>query len=103
MEAEATLVGAESRVVLDTEAAVDVDASSVIHPGHAEDDDALRLKHPLEDWDILRLALEDNLEGVHDLLDGLAELRHVAIPLLDHRDELLDRLGRHFKIWGACN
>lgn len=103
MEAKAALVGPESGVVLDTEAAVDVDAPGIIHPWDTEDDDALWLEHPLEHGDVLRLALEDDLERVDDFLDGLAEFRHVAVPLVDNRDELFDCLSRHFKNRVACN
>ena len=43
MEAETSLVGADRGVVLDAEAAVDMNLAAVIHPGNPELNDALRL------------------------------------------------------------
>jgi hypothetical protein len=50
VEAQAALVGTDGAVHLDAEAAVDLDFALVVHPGHAEHDDALGLDDPLEGY-----------------------------------------------------
>src|SRR5690606_34389597 len=48
VEPQAALVGAERRVELDAEAAVDLDLPVIVHPRHPEDDLPLRLADPLD-------------------------------------------------------
>jgi len=64
VEAQAALVGAEHRVELDTEAAVDLHVTGVVGPGHAEDDLALgfadALQHPPAG--VLGASLHDRIE-----------------------------------------
>ena len=66
-----------ARVHLDAEAAVDLDLALVVHPGHAEHDDALRLDHALQDLGrpVLGMAIDDDGDGVDHFADGLVELR----------------------------
>ncbi len=81
MEAQAALVGAERRVELDAEAAVDLDVSGVVDPRHAEDDLPLGLDQALEKsvLRVLGMPLEGRREGVEDLANGLVELDLSAI------------------------
>ena len=85
MEAQPTLEGSDRARHLDAVAAVDLDLAGVVDPGHAEDDDALRLDEPLEDLvlHVLGVALEHGGERLHDFADGLVEL-HLAGVLHPH-------------------
>ena len=76
MEPQTTLVGAESRVELDAETTVDLHRSSVIHPGDTEDDLTLGLADALQDLvlEVVRVLLDNGLEALEDLPDGLVEL-----------------------------
>ena len=92
VEAQAALVGADCGVVLDAEAAVDLDFALVINPRNAELDDALGLDDALEDlcFLVFRMRLDDRLEGVHDLGDGLDELGLIGVLRLNLVDDSLD-------------
>ena len=76
MEPQTTLVGAESRVELNAETAVDLHRSPVVHPGDTEDDLALGLADALQDLvlEVARVLLDNGLEALEDLPDGLVEL-----------------------------
>ena len=75
MEAQAAFVGAYSAVALHAEAAVDMHLPAVIHPGNAEDDDALRLHNALQDFLVHELRVLGHIRGYtfHHLADGLVE------------------------------
>ena len=49
VETDASLVGADGRVHLHAETAVDLHFTFVVHPGHAEHNHALGLDHALHD------------------------------------------------------
>lgn len=59
MEAESTLVRAQGRVELDTEAAIDLDLAFVVFPGNSELDDSLWDSSDLESLLVLRLLLKE--------------------------------------------
>jgi hypothetical protein len=90
MEAQAPLVGADRAVHLDAEAAVDLDAPLVVHPGDAEHHDALGLHDPFEDLGraVLGMALEHEAERLRDLLHGLVELGLRGVLGLDGGHDL---------------
>ena len=69
VKAETTLVRTESRVVLDTEATVDLNLTLVVLPDDTELDDALRDCGNLEGTLVLRVLLEQRA-----VLEGRCEL-----------------------------
>ena len=77
VEAQAALVGADGAVHLDAEAAVDLDLAAVVLPRDAEHEDPLRLDDALQDLGlpVLRMPVEDEGQGLGDLLNGLMKLR----------------------------
>ncbi|MDQ1105043.1 hypothetical protein QE405_002327 [Nocardioides zeae] len=98
VEAQAALVGAEGRVELHPEAAVDLHAARVVDPRHAEDDLALRLAEAREDAGVgvLRVAPHDRPERAEDLAHGLMELQltgvaaqHLGVGVLQVRVQLV--------------
>jgi hypothetical protein len=82
MEPQAALEGAEGRVELDTEAAVDLHGTAVIDPGDPEDDLALRLAQSVQHRrvDVLGVLGEDRTEALKDLVDGLMKLGLARVP-----------------------
>jgi hypothetical protein len=76
MEAQATLVGAQSAAGLDKKAAVDVDVALVVLPGHAEHDLAVRLAQPLDDllFHELGVLVEHGSQRADHFADRLVEL-----------------------------
>ena len=81
MEAQAALVGAERRVELNAEAAVDLDVSGVVDPRHAEDDLPFGLDQALQKTvlGVLRLLLDHRHERVENLAHGLVEFEVAAV------------------------
>ena len=81
MEAQAALVGADGVVELHAVALVDADMALVVHPGHAEEDHAVRLDHALEDGVALvdGIAVHDRREGFEHLARRLMEFRFAGI------------------------
>ena len=75
------LVGPDGAVHLHPEAAVDVGLAVVVHPGHPEQDDALRFDQPLQDGvaAVLGVPLEHRLHGIEHLTDRLVELLFARI------------------------
>ena len=94
VKADAALVGAKSRVVLNAVAAVDVPLVVVVLPGHAELDHALGLDHALQQSDLLILGMgvDDGLQGAQDLFHSLQELRLIGILSLGLSQNLLNVL-----------
>ena len=84
MEAQTALVGADRGVELHTVAAVDLDLAVVVHPGNAEDDDALGLNEALHEAGFFPLGVlvDDVLEALKDFVNGLQELGLVGVVLL---------------------
>ena len=91
VQAQTTLVGPDGRVELDAVAAVDLDLALVIDPGHAEDDDALRLDEALEKGVLLVLGVrfKRGLQGGQDLGGRLEELGLVGVATLELLDDFL--------------
>jgi hypothetical protein len=101
VEAQTTLVGAQSVAEFDAEATVDVDLALVVLPGHPEHDLAIRLAEPLDDLRLhkLRVLLEHGTQRSHDLSYRLVELGLAGI-LRDYLfANVLDvRLGIHYPL-----
>ena len=78
-------------VELHAVAAVNANIPVVIHPVYPEDDDPVRLGHPLENFGILVLAvvLHKGHDRFGDLIDRLVKFRFTRIPFLDILHELL--------------
>src|SRR5690606_32318038 len=106
--------GAQRRVVLDAEAAVDLHGALVVDPGDAEDDLALRRAEPHQDAVVLVLRVPglDDLERFEDLADSLVELGFAGVATEDlvkgvlevrveHRGPFRGPGGREFPgAWG---
>jgi hypothetical protein len=77
VEAEPTLVGAEGRVELHPEAAVELDLAGIVDPRDPEDDLALRLAEPADHGTVgvLRVLGDHRPEAVEHLVHRLVELR----------------------------
>ena len=92
VEAQTALVGSQSRVELDPEAALDVDLTRVIDPRDAEDDLALRLDEALEERSlgVGGVLGDDRLQGLQNLADRLVELGLAAVAVDDPLVDLLD-------------
>ena len=84
MEAQTALVGADRGVELHTVAAVDLDLAVVVHPGNAEDDDALGLDEALHEAGLFPLGVfvDDVLKALKDFVNGLQEVGLVGVVLL---------------------
>ena len=85
MEAQATLVGAESGVELDAEAAVHVDVALVVGPRDAELELALGFNDAVDDGQVgvLGVTLSQRGNRQEDLVDGLVELGLGGVTALD--------------------
>ena len=85
MKSQPSLIGSDRAIHLDAEAAVDLNDTLVVHPGHAEQDDPLGLDHPLDHPGsaVFGPSLQYELEGFHDLVYGLMELRLGRVLGLD--------------------
>ena len=83
MEAQPSLIGADGGVELHPEGAVDLHIAGVVHPGHPELDDPLRLHQALENARLLEVGalFYHRLEGFQHLAHGLEELRLVGVFL----------------------
>ena len=71
VEPQAALVGADGGVELHTVAAVDLHLAGVVHPGHTEHHNALRLHQTLDEPGLLILGM-----GGHDRLQAFQNLLH---------------------------
>ena len=76
MEPQAALGGADGGGELHPVAAVHLDLAVVVHPGHAEQQAALRLHHTVHNAHLgqLGLLIVHGLEGFHNLAYSLEEL-----------------------------
>ena len=102
MQTQAALVGPDCRVELDAVATVHLDLAIIVHPRHAEDDDALRLHKALEDAFLLVLGMgiECRLERGEHLTGGLDELGLVSIALLQLCNHALRVVhGNPLSVW----
>src|SRR6266508_5576689 len=73
MEAQASLIGTDGTVHLHAKSAMDLHATLIVEPGHAKDDHALGLHHPLQDAGraIFRMFFQDRTQRLQHLLHGL--------------------------------
>jgi len=81
VQPDTTLVGAKSRVKLDTIARVNVGSALVVLPDDAELDDALGDLDDFEGGLVLGVSLEERGDGSGELVAGLLEL---GLGGLDH-------------------
>ena len=83
VEAQAALIRAEGRVELHAEATVDLNLAVVIDPWNTEDELAFGLAQPLDQAiiSVVRVLVEDDLEGIQDLSERLVEFRFARITL----------------------
>ena len=92
MQAQSALVGTDGAVVLHAVAAVDLRAALIVHPGHAEHDDPLRLNETVQQARLLifRVLVEHRREAFQNLGGCLEKLAFMGIALL----EALKHAGR---------
>ncbi len=71
---------------------MDLHLAAIVHPGHAEHDHALRLHDALEEGGLLvfRMGLDDRLQGLEHLGDGLDELGLLGVLSLHLLNDVLD-------------
>ena len=82
METKAALIGADGGIELHPVSPVDLYLSPVIHPGHPEGNDPLRLGQPFQKscFPVGLLVLgDDRPEGLQDFLYRLQELRFMGV------------------------
>ena len=109
VETQAALVGTDGRVELNTVAAVDLDLAVVIHPGHAEHDDALRLYNALNQAVFLQLraGLNDRLQAFQNFIHRLQEFLLLSVArgqALIHTGQVsvLDRHSNTLSLFRRC-
>ena len=97
VQAQAALVGADGAVELHAETAVHLNLAVIVDPRHAEHDDALGLDDALEQRGLLVLGmgLDDRLEGLKHLGDGLDELGLLGVLRLHLLDDVVDVAQRN--------
>ncbi len=94
------LEGADGRIVLDAERAVDVRLAVVVGPRDAKLNDPLRLDQTLEKRrvGILRVGQDEVPDAAHHFLHCLHELRLAGIPGPDIVHEIRQILVFHFAL-----
>ena len=101
MEAEAALIRSDRVIELHAKRAVDLHVPGIVHPGHTENDDAVRFGQPFENARLLigRSFQDERHERVGYFPDRLVEFRLAGIAGFEPRHELphciLVRLGGH--------
>ena len=85
MKTQTAFVGADRGIVLHTVAAVDVGDAVVIHPGDTELYHALGLDKAFQKTGFFPFGVlvDDELQGLEDLANGLQKFGLVAVALLD--------------------
>ena len=82
VEPKAALIGADGGVELDPVAVVHLDLALVVYPGDPEHDDPLRGSQPLQKGVLAvgcLILLDDHLQGLQHLGDGLQEFRLAGV------------------------
>ena len=94
VKADAALIGAERRVELNSEAAVDFDLAIVVHPGNAEDDLPFRFADSLDKGmvEIFGMLGDHAAEAFENLPNGLMKFAFSVISL----DDLIQYRGYFF-------
>jgi len=97
MESHAPLVRADRARVLHPPRAVDVNAAGVVDPRDAELDHAFGLDEPVQEpvVGVLGMLLHERPHALHDLADGLVELRLLRVARAHALDELLQGTDVH--------
>ena len=92
VEAHPPLVRPDRVVELDSPRAIRADVPATVLPRDAENDDPVRLGHPLEDLvvAVARVVATEGNDPVRDLPHGLMELALAGIPAAQAPHELLD-------------
>ena len=100
MEAQTALVWSERAGHLYTKPTVDLDLALVVHPRHAECDDAIRLDHALKNLVllVLRMLLQKRNDGCQNLGNCVLEMRLIGIALRYQIENIIDILFhvRHY-------
>jgi hypothetical protein len=104
VEADAALVGADGRGVLDAVAAIDLHLAMVIDPRDAEHDDALRFDQAIEQavFGIFRMLGDVRPQAFDDFGDGLQKLRLPRIAGGYLLNEFLKTLVTHHLSLARC-
>ena len=91
MEAEAALVRSEGGVELNAIAAVNLNITLVVLPGHAEHNSAFGLGDSFEDtvFLVLGIRLENRAESAKNFSDCLNEFRLIAVTMLEFFDDAI--------------
>ena len=91
MEADASLIGPDGTVHLHAEAAVYAHRTGIVHPGHAEDNDALGFHHALQHLLVHHVGILDHIRhhAARHGHDGLMELRLSGIAQFELGAEAL--------------
>ena len=85
MQTQAALVRADGGIELHAEPAVDLHLAAVVHPAHAELDEALRLDDALDHTGRLQIGtlLDHRLNRLEHLADRLQELSFARVPFFN--------------------
>ena len=80
-EPQPAFVGADGIVELHPVAAIDTNMTFVVFPADPETDDAIRLRHPLENagFDVLRVVIDVGNDTVGHFMNGLVKVRLVGV------------------------
>jgi hypothetical protein len=99
VEADAALVGANRHAVLDAVATVDLHRAVVVHPGHAEHDDALGLHQALQQAviGVAGMLFDERPQALHHFRDRLEEFRLTGVALSYLRQEAAYGLVLHIQ------
>ena len=82
MEPESPLIGTDGGAELHPVAPVHVNLSLIVHPGHPEADDPLRLHKGFDDalFLVLGMLVDDLIQAFQKLQHGLMEFLLVRVP-----------------------
>src|SRR4029077_14957932 len=77
MESQPAFIRTYGAIHFDAEAAIDLNLSAIVKPGHAEHDDAFGLGDALQDLHrpVFRMLWKNQPQRIEYFLDGLMELR----------------------------
>ena len=83
METESTLVRSDRSIELNAPAAIDLHLFVVVFPGHAERDNAVRLRNAFQNagLPVLRMFLDEREERAKDFSDRLMKLFFVRVSV----------------------
>ncbi len=81
MKAQAALIGTYGAVHLYAEAAIYLKITLIIHPGHAEHNNPLRLNKAFQNFGlaIFRVSFQNQGQGLDNFFDGLMKFRLAGV------------------------